>query len=145
MMPRKAQAALEFIMTYGWAVLVVMVAIGTLAYFGILNPDKLLPSKCFLPKGFACVDYTARSTDGTIDIMIKNGFSSDLTDLIIVATDCLPTSVSFFGKNDQQLFSIAGCTFVQDQKYFGDLNLTYVDSLSGINHTSYGVLHIRVE
>ena len=31
----RAQAALEFLMTYGWAILVVLVSIGALAYFGV--------------------------------------------------------------------------------------------------------------
>ena len=31
-------AALEFLTTYGWAFLVILVMIGALAYFGILNP-----------------------------------------------------------------------------------------------------------
>ena len=46
----KAQAAMEFIMTYGWAILVVLVAIGeqwnlagALAYFGVLNVDNFAP------------------------------------------------------------------------------------------------------
>ena len=33
---------MEFLMTYGWAILVLMVAIGALAYFGVLNPSNLL-------------------------------------------------------------------------------------------------------
>ena len=43
---KKAQAALEFLMTYGWAILVVLAAIGALAYFGVLSPSNFLPSKC---------------------------------------------------------------------------------------------------
>ena len=34
---KKAQAAMEFLMTYGWAILVVLVTIGALAYFGVLK------------------------------------------------------------------------------------------------------------
>jgi hypothetical protein len=33
MMNKKAQEAMEFLMTYGWAILVVLVAIGAVAYF----------------------------------------------------------------------------------------------------------------
>ena len=33
----KSQAAMEFLMTYSWAILVVLVAIGALAYFGVLG------------------------------------------------------------------------------------------------------------
>ena len=43
---RKSQAALEFLTTYGWAFLVILIMIGTLAYFGILSPGKILPNRC---------------------------------------------------------------------------------------------------
>ena len=35
---RKSQAALEFIMTYGWVILVVLAAVGAFAYSGFLSP-----------------------------------------------------------------------------------------------------------
>jgi uncharacterized protein (UPF0333 family) len=35
---KKSQAAMEFLMTYGWAIIVVLVAISALAYFGVLSP-----------------------------------------------------------------------------------------------------------
>ena len=37
---KKSQAAMEFLMTYGWAILVVLVAIGALAYFGVLKQPQ---------------------------------------------------------------------------------------------------------
>lgn len=33
MINKKSQAAVEFLMEYGWAILVVLVAVGALAYF----------------------------------------------------------------------------------------------------------------
>lgn len=44
-MKRKGQAAMEFLMTYGWAILVVLAAIAALAYFGVLSPGKLVPER----------------------------------------------------------------------------------------------------
>ena len=38
---RKSQVALEFLMTYGWAILVILVAVGALAYFGFFDNLKL--------------------------------------------------------------------------------------------------------
>jgi hypothetical protein len=58
---KKAQAAMEFLMTYGWAILVVLVVIGALAYFGILKPETSLPDRCELQQGFYCQDF--RITD----------------------------------------------------------------------------------
>jgi len=53
---KKGQAALEFLMTYGWAILVVLAAIGALAYFGVLDPGAYLPSKCIATPGLSCVE-----------------------------------------------------------------------------------------
>jgi len=38
-MEKKSQAATEFLLTYGWAFLVVFVAIGALVYFNVINPN----------------------------------------------------------------------------------------------------------
>lgn len=52
-----AQAAMEFLLSYGWAILVVIVVIGALTYFNVLDPSTLLPDKCVLQAGpLRCVD-----------------------------------------------------------------------------------------
>src|SRR3989338_1126940 len=38
---KRGQAAMEFLMTYGWAILAAIIAIGVLAYFGVFNPGRL--------------------------------------------------------------------------------------------------------
>ncbi len=55
-MARNGQAALEFLTTYGWAFLVIIVMIGALAYFGILNPSRFLPDRCTFPTEVPCRD-----------------------------------------------------------------------------------------
>ena len=37
---KKGQATMEFLATYGWAILVVLCAIGVLLYFGVIDPDS---------------------------------------------------------------------------------------------------------
>lgn len=54
MRKRNAQAAMEFLMTYGWALLVVLVVIGALWYMGVLNPESNVPDQCNLGSGFTC-------------------------------------------------------------------------------------------
>ncbi len=73
---KKAQAALEFLMTYGWAILVVLIVIGALAYFGVLNPNILVPEKCTLQTGLACKDYRVTSTGVTLDL--QNGMGKGI-------------------------------------------------------------------
>ena len=82
----KNQAALEFIMTYGWAILVVLVAIGALAYFGVLSPDRFLPAKCILQSGIMCVDHKVTPT--IITVRITNSLGYDISSITMKAGGC---------------------------------------------------------
>ncbi len=75
----KAQAALEFLTTYGWAFLVILIMIGTLAYFGILNPGKILPNRCTIGPEFECMDYQISATAGTFKLRLKNNVGEPIT------------------------------------------------------------------
>lgn len=68
---KKAQAAMEFLMTYGWAILVVLIVIGALAYFGVLNPQSLLPEKCTMQTGFNCRNHIVNANGGSSKITIE--------------------------------------------------------------------------
>ncbi|HIH25118.1 TPA: hypothetical protein HA251_08855 [Candidatus Woesearchaeota archaeon] len=56
---RRAQAAMEFLTTYGWAMLVILLAAGALAYFGVLAPKTVMPDACDAGIPFACFEYAA--------------------------------------------------------------------------------------
>ncbi len=67
---RKGQAALEFLTTYGWAFMVILVMIGALAYFGVLNPQQLIPDSCSITSGFTCEEFEV--TENSVDISLIN-------------------------------------------------------------------------
>ena len=56
-MNQKSQSAMEYLMTYGWSILIVAVVLGALAYLGVFNPlyfaPKANPGSCqvFRPNG----------------------------------------------------------------------------------------------
>ncbi len=84
---RKSQAAMEFLMTYGWAILVVLVAIGALAYFGVLDPARFLPERCTGPAGLDCIDKaTIDATNDYVEIVAKNNLGFDII-MLDVTTD----------------------------------------------------------
>lgn len=72
MLNKKSQAALEFLTTYGWAFLVILIMISTLAYFGILSPGKILPNRCSIGPEFECLDFQISATDNTFKMKLKN-------------------------------------------------------------------------
>ena len=76
----KGQAALEFLTTYGWAFLVILVMIGALSYFGVLDPSRFLPDKCIFGTGIgACIDAVASDGAEDINATFINSFGKDLT------------------------------------------------------------------
>jgi uncharacterized protein (UPF0333 family) len=77
---KKGQAAMEFLMTYGWAIVVVLAAIGALAYFGVLSPQKLLPERTTFQAPLpnvdnAVVDVAANS----VEIAFRNNKGVSIT------------------------------------------------------------------
>jgi hypothetical protein len=79
---RKGQAALEFLMTYGWAILAVIVAIAALAYFTGTH-QKFLPSVCTVRAPFSCVEYgvTTVGANSIVTLGIQNTAGMDMQSL----------------------------------------------------------------
>ena len=74
----KAQAAFEYLTTYGWAILTALIVVGALSYFGFLNPSNLLPNKCDFGKQLECVEYRIQSSNGVVSLMLRNNFGKDI-------------------------------------------------------------------
>jgi hypothetical protein len=95
---RHGQAALEFLATYGWAMLVVLISIGALAYFGVFNAGDAQPESCLMSTGLACGGYQLKSIgqDTQLTLYLKNSFGKaiKLQEITITphfsidATDC---------------------------------------------------------
>jgi len=73
---RRAQAAMEYLITYGWAVLIMLVVVGVLFYLGIFNPRTI--SACtFQTTGFTCYAYKLASNN-TVGATTESGLILDL-------------------------------------------------------------------
>lgn len=75
MIRKKGQAAMEFLMTYGWAIIVVLIAIGALAAFGVLDIDFLIPERTIFPAPISQADSSAIINSGSnqIEVALRNG------------------------------------------------------------------------
>lgn len=62
-MDKRGQAAMEFLMTYGWAILAAIIAIGVLAYFGVFSPSRLVGSVGALNAPFNMDAFSIKSDD----------------------------------------------------------------------------------
>ncbi|MGC8547455.1 MAG: hypothetical protein ACP5MC_00425 [Candidatus Micrarchaeia archaeon] len=82
---KKLQSAMEYLMTYGWAILILAVVLGALYGLGVFNASRFLGSQCLLQAGFSCPSLS----------MSSNGL---LTLNLLQATDS-PINITAYGCN----------------------------------------------
>ena len=115
-MNRKGQAAMEFLMTYGWAILVVLVVIGALGYFGVLNPTALLPEKCMFGVEVACKDFQLLTNQVALRLQNNIGETMLLDKFEAFQDDkasalCGTNPVTFKGKQSMQPGEVQSYSF----------------------------------
>jgi hypothetical protein len=161
-MSRQGQAALEFITTYGWAVLVILVMIGAITYFGILNPSKFLPNRCQTSPEFNCQDYQIKS-DGKVSIVLQQttgktiilqGLSCNYNNgAPVAATMTINGAAASSGSSWSPRHQLtATCDFgaastitgLKGQKVKVLYNVTYQTSSGGLSHLTEGEIYSEV-
>lgn len=144
-MSKRSQAALEFLMTYGWAIIVVLVVIGALSYFGVFNPRNLLPSKCVVQPPFTCQD-SVRGNDG-IGMLLQNSAGEGITINSLTFTSdaingtCSSGTISAYLNGGDQAFIYAkdpACVITTTKgKMKFNVNIGYTTQ-RGMTHTIQG-------
>ena len=161
MMVRKGQAAMEFLMTYGWAILVVLAAIGALAYFGVLSPDRFLPDKCTANPPFACTEYKVNTTHVYFALQNSAGVDVTVTNVSIACDGAASAEEISTTAGDVQILNgnsasmlwtdttveaLNGCSDLDDgNKFKATYDISYTKSGETISHVGSGSIQVRVE
>lgn len=53
---KKGQSAVEYLVTHGWAILVLFLVITILYSLGVFNPSRFVAEECVFQPGFGCAD-----------------------------------------------------------------------------------------
>ena len=72
----RGQYSLEFLITYGWALLIIGIIIAVIYSFGWLDSSNFLPQKCVFYGQVGCKDFYV--TDNSINLSLVNIFGTDL-------------------------------------------------------------------
>jgi uncharacterized protein (UPF0333 family) len=137
-MNKKGQAAMEFLMTYGWAILAAVIVIAALAYFGVFSPSKYMPSTCTLTAPFGCDEYAISAASG-VSLVIRNGGGDSMTVSNIAVTGCTDYTTSTIiadGGTAPITLTCAGLT--QGSKFKGTITVTYMKTGGTLAQTSTG-------
>ena len=142
---RSGQAAMEFLMTYGWAILVVLAAIAALAYFGVLSPEKFLPEKCILQPGIACVSHKVQPNQVTL--VISNGLGRTIIINSIDVGGCSGTFNQTMLSGNDYTFVVGGScnNGLAKDKFKADITMGYTEKDTNLTKSVYGNLNTKIE
>ena len=140
----KGQAALEFLMTYGWAILAAVIVIVVLASFGVFSPSNYVPNKCILSSPLGCEAGTADPNG--VKLEIRNGMGETISISNVTVENCVATvnpPVLPYTMVDQNVtvFNVP-CTLSSQSgsKFKGKITVTYTKSGTTLAQTSTGDL-----
>jgi len=140
----KGQAAMEFLMTYGWAILVVLAAIAALAYFGVLSPEKFLPEKCLMQTGFNCISSKVESAQSTI--ILQNGYGRTVIIDSVSIGGCTTAFTNTLQSEQEGTFVVTGCDNGDAKDVFkGEIIVKYTEKRTNLTKTAYGQLNTKIE
>ena len=144
-MEKKGQAAMEFLMTYGWAILAAIIAIGALAYFGVFSPGKYVTGTAVVTPPFYVNAWNVKPAGVTLELKNNGGETYDI--ISIEVTNCATNSAGWAGitaGSSQEI--LVDCTTdpVVGENFKGDITITYEKQDSDVDLTSTGTIAEKV-
>ena len=140
---KRSQAAMEFLMTYGWAILAAIIVIAVIALY--FRPGNLVQNQCILSAPFNC--YAGVVSTNGITLEVKNGAGQSLKVQMVEVDGCgtyTPNPIIYPGGlliADQSLTTfVIDCILESGDKFQGDITITYIKIGSGLALTSPGTI-----
>jgi hypothetical protein len=81
---QKGQSAMEYLITYSWAIIIIAIPLAALYSLGLFNPSSFVSNQCIFPADFGCLSGFFYS-NGTISINLEQ---STVSAINITAVGC---------------------------------------------------------
>jgi hypothetical protein len=157
----RLQNAVEFMITYGWAILVIILVIAALYSLGFFGSGSIAPSICALPANVGCVSAILipnglltvniqQATQYTINVVSIGCNDKGLTNNALMAMRGIVPNVTV-GIGGNSTFTVLCYSNYKvynapiGSTYTGYLIVNYTDLSTGFQHTASGALVQKVQ
>ena len=143
----RGQAALDFLMTYGWAIALVVIIAAVLFSLGIFDVTNFIGSKAAGFSGVSVKGWQMTPT-GTLSVKLTNQVGNQITITGVNATVGSNTTTMVLPANeskqlspgqDSGIWSFDTDAFGTQSSYLAKLSIKYTDD-NGFSYTSTGTL-----
>jgi uncharacterized protein (UPF0333 family) len=147
-MDKKGQAAMEFLMTYGWAILAAIIVIGVLAIY--FRPSQLTQNSVVVTAPLYGVGVTFTATQ--IQVEVKNNGGESLNTTAATLTFTNPTggtcgagsNVGVITAGTNQVITFSTCNLGTGNTVNADIAVSYIRPGSTLTLQSTGTITGKV-
>ena len=154
---RKAQSAMEYLMTYGWAILIIGIALAAMFQMGLFNPSKYVTDTCTLPSGLTCGSFFLYP-NGLLTVSIGNGLQDPINVTAIGCSQNKTTTnmqipynppsnqiyIPIGGSRTFNINCVGASSLAPGQLYTGYLVINYTDDVTLFPQTVFGRIAIKI-
>jgi hypothetical protein len=143
---------MEFLMTYGWAILAAVIAIGVLAYFGVFSPGKYVTGNAVVNPPFYISAANAKASNGAnggVQIALKNNGGENYEIQSVTISNCgtyagAPDAIPADTTLTVTVECDAANALVAGENVKGDITITYQKIGVAVDLTSTGTIAQKV-
>ena len=155
-MKERGQAAMEFLTTYGWAIIILVIVVSVLYVMGIFNPSGGLPNSITFPAGFSAYSYKVVEGGGALLDLGQNTGNPILVTAVACSAEETPAvpalplpirieSGSHRGISVQCKRSDGSTDLKLNEHYKGRIYVNYTNLRTQMPHVISGEISYRVE
>lgn len=136
---KSQEQIMEFLITYSWAILVILVAIGILVYFGLINVEG---NTCKITPKLKCKEFGVEQD--RVILTIENKMDQMLLGVDVGVKGCNEMDMgNILDKGKEDTFIITSCDFKTGEKVDALINFTYITE-DGKQYTKTGKITAKV-
>lgn len=154
---QRSQTALEYLVTYGWVVLIIAIALASFYALGVFNTKSYVNDVCAIRVDITCQD-TVLSTNGLLSLSITQD-TSDPINITAIACDTNQSLVNaehlappiYMPTGENATFTVTcysnGSPYSASvgALYSGYLLVSYTDLATQFSYTASGSVALRVK
>lgn len=141
----KGQATMEFLMTYGWAILAAIIAIGVLASFGIFSPGGYAPTGSVINPPYYIKGAAVNTTTVQVELQNSGGEDVSVTSITISGCGALTGLLVDIVAGESRVFDVPCTTPLDSVKILkGDIIVTYKKGSGLLELQSAGTISEKI-